>query len=64
MKATRREILALAAIGALGAWPANAETASPADEAQAGPYQAAFDQVWELVRDRFYDRPPQWSRLA
>jgi carboxyl-terminal processing protease len=55
MKATRREILALAAIGALGAWPANAETASPADEAQAGPYQAAFDQVWELVRDRFYD---------
>ena len=55
MKATRREILALAAIGALGAWPASAETASQPDEASAGSYQAAFDQVWELVRDRFYD---------
>ena len=30
MKATRREILALAAIGALGAWPASAETGEPA----------------------------------
>ena len=55
MKATRREILALAAIGALGARPASAETASQPDEASAGSYQAAFDQVWELVRDRFYD---------
>jgi carboxyl-terminal processing protease len=56
MKATRREILALAAIGALGRRPASAEAASPPDEASAGSYQAAFDQVWELVRDRFYDR--------
>ena len=55
MKATRREILALAAIGALGAWPASAETASQPDEAPAGSNQADFDQVWELVRDRFYD---------
>ena len=55
MKATRREILALAAIGALGRWPASAETASQPDEASAGSYEAAFDQVWELVRDRFYD---------
>ena len=56
MKATRREILALAAIGALGARPASAETASQPDEAPAASYQADFDQVWELVRDRFYDR--------
>jgi carboxyl-terminal processing protease len=55
MKATRREILALAAIGALGARPASAETANQPDEAAAESNQADFDQVWELVRDRFYD---------
>jgi carboxyl-terminal processing protease len=55
MKATRREILALAAIGALGPRPASAETASHPDEAAAESNQADFDQVWELVRDRFYD---------
>src|ERR1700722_11636163 len=55
MKATRREVLALAAIGALGARPASAETASQPDEGPAASYQADFDQVWELVRDRFYD---------
>jgi C-terminal processing protease CtpA/Prc len=55
MKATRREILALAAMGALAAWPANAETASQPGQAPAGSNQADFDQVWELVRDRFYD---------
>ena len=31
------------------------ETASQPDERSAGSNQAAFDQVWELVRDRFYD---------
>jgi carboxyl-terminal processing protease len=56
MKATRREILALAAAAALARpWPARAETASQAGEAPAGSNQADFDQVWELVRDRFYD---------
>jgi carboxyl-terminal processing protease len=55
MKATRRGILALAAGATLSAWPASAETASPPDEALAASYQADFDQVWELVRDRFYD---------
>src|ERR1700722_7650219 len=62
MKATRREILALATIGALGAWPASAETASQLDETSARSSQAAFDQVWELVRDRFYD--PRMNGLA
>jgi carboxyl-terminal processing protease len=56
MKATRREILALAAVGGLGRRPASAETANQPDGASASSNQAAFDQVWELVRDRFYDR--------
>jgi carboxyl-terminal processing protease len=55
MNATRREILALATTAALGAWPASAETASEPREAPAASDQADFDQVWELVRDRFYD---------
>jgi carboxyl-terminal processing protease len=55
MKATRREILALAAMSALGPGPASAETASQPDKAPAESNQADFDQVWELVRDRFYD---------
>jgi carboxyl-terminal processing protease len=58
MKTTRREILTFAAIGALGAWPAKAETASQpaaAPTASTASNQADFDQVWELVRDRFYD---------
>ena len=55
MKATRRGILALAAGATFSAWPASAETASQPDEAPAGSNQADFDQVWELVRDRFYD---------
>ncbi len=55
MKATRREVLALATTAALSAWPAHAETASQPDGAPAGSREADFDQVWELVRDRFYD---------
>jgi carboxyl-terminal processing protease len=55
MEATRRDVLALAAAAALGARPASAQTAGQSDGVAAGPNQAAFDQVWELVRDRFYD---------
>ena len=47
--------MAFAAIGALGARPASAQAPSQLDATSAGPNQAAFDQVWELVRDRFYD---------
>src|SRR5579863_10728479 len=55
MRATRREVLALAATAALRAWPASAGTASEPYEAPAGTGPADLDQVWELVRDRFYD---------
>jgi carboxyl-terminal processing protease len=55
MRTTRREVLAFAAMGALGVWPARADTTSQPDEAPAASNQADFDQVWELVRDRFYD---------
>jgi carboxyl-terminal processing protease len=54
-RTTRRTFLVLAA-GSLVAPPADLalaqSTATPAAESEG----AAFDQVWELVRDRFYDR--------
>jgi carboxyl-terminal processing protease len=55
MKATRREILALAGIGALGPWRARAEEAANEPDKAKGSNEADFDQVWELVRNRFYD---------
>ena len=56
MKATRREVLALAAgAGAFSAWPASAQSSGESEGLQAGLNSADFDQVWELVRDRFYD---------
>jgi carboxyl-terminal processing protease len=54
LAATRRDFLALAGAAAgAGLIPALAETASPPTDAP--PQPAAFDRVWELVRDRFYD---------
>ena len=56
MKTTRREILVLAASLAFAARPAGAQPESePKDRTAAEPDPSAFDQVWELVRDRFYD---------
>jgi carboxyl-terminal processing protease len=57
MKATRREVLSLAAgTASFGAWPAGAQSSSESEGPQAAANSADFDQVWELVRDRFYDR--------
>src|SRR5260370_18673341 len=55
MEATRRDILALAAATTLGAWPASAQVGSRSEALTAESDQAAFDEVWETVRDRFYD---------
>jgi hypothetical protein len=56
MKATRRDVLALAAgAAAFGALPAGAQTGNEPGDLRAGLNSADFDQVWELVRDRFYD---------
>ncbi len=61
MKATRRGILALAATAAFGPWQASAETTIGPEKALPSSNQADFDQVWELVRDRFYD--PRFNGL-
>ena len=56
MKPTRRDVLALAAgAAAFGASPAGAQTGNEPADLRAGLNSADFDQVWELVRDRFYD---------
>jgi carboxyl-terminal processing protease len=55
IEATRRNVLALAAAAALGAWPASAQTGSQSEALSAEADQAAFDEAWEIVRDRFYD---------
>jgi carboxyl-terminal processing protease len=55
-KGTRRDFLTLAAAAAaLSAWPASAETARQSDAQSGAAGLAAFDEVWETVRDRFYD---------
>jgi carboxyl-terminal processing protease len=56
MKATRRNVLALVVgAAASGALPAGAQTGNEPGDLRAGVNSADFDQVWELVRDRFYD---------
>jgi carboxyl-terminal processing protease len=54
MEATRRDILALAA-ATLGAWPASGQIGGQSEALPAEADHTAFDEVWELVRDRFYD---------
>ena len=64
--ATRREFLALAAGAAISAAAAKAQTGSPPGRVPIEPNASAFDEVWELVRDRFYDprlHGLDWSAL-
>ena len=55
IEATRRQVLALAAAATLGAWPATAQIGSQSEAPSTEPDLAGFDEVWEIVRDRFYD---------
>ncbi|MGO9423683.1 S41 family peptidase [Roseiarcus sp.] len=69
MTATRRDFIAAVAAAVVAARPAGAEETpapSAAPPAPAGPDVAAFDQVWELVRNRFYDpglHGVDWSKM-
>ena len=52
---TRRNVLTLGGLAALGAWPAHSQ---PVDQPGASSVEArrsTFDEVWETVRDRFYE---------
>ena len=55
METTRRNVLALAAAAAIVPWPAIAEMGSQSEAQPAEADRRAFDEVWELARDRFYD---------
>ncbi len=54
--ATRRDFLIAAYAVAVGAGPATAQTSRGSDVPASAANLAAFDEVWETVRDRFYDR--------
>src|SRR5262249_4204868 len=56
MGITRRNALTLGSLAALRAWAAYSQ---PVARPGASPIEArrtTFDEVWETVRDRFYDR--------
>ena len=56
MKATRRDVLTLAAAAAvLGAFPAKGQSDLSSATQPADANAAAFEEVWRLVSDRFYD---------
>ena len=47
---TRRSALSLGGLAALGAWPVHSQPGASSIE------RSTFDEVWETVRDHFYDR--------
>jgi carboxyl-terminal processing protease len=55
MGATRRDVLTLALAATLSAWRARAEAGSGSDAPSDDADLSAFDEVWETVRNRFYD---------
>jgi carboxyl-terminal processing protease len=52
---TRRIVLALGCLAALGEWSARSQPATPPAASSVQANRAALDEVWETVRDRFYD---------
>jgi carboxyl-terminal processing protease len=63
---TRRTVLALGCLATWGGWSARGQPVTPPPESSVQSNQAAFDEVWEIVRDRFYDprlHELDWSAL-
>jgi carboxyl-terminal processing protease len=56
MGITRRNALTLGSLAALGAWPAYSQPVAQPDASPGEARRTTFDEVWETVRDRFYDR--------
>jgi carboxyl-terminal processing protease len=56
MGITRRNVLTLGSLAAFGAWPAYSQPVAQPDASPVEARRTTFDEVWETVRDRFYDR--------
>ena len=56
MGITRRNVLTLGCLAALHAWPAHGQPFVQPDASPVEARRSAFDEVWETVRDHFYDR--------
>src|SRR5438034_11292813 len=56
MGITRRNVLTLGSLAALGVWPAYSQPLAQPDASPGEARRTTFDEVWETVRDRFYDR--------
>ena len=53
---TRRNVLTLGGLAALAAWPVHSQPLAQPGASSVEARQSTFDEVWETVRDRFYDR--------
>jgi carboxyl-terminal processing protease len=53
---TRRDFLTVGLAAAFGGWPASAQVRRQAGAPLGAAGLAAFDEVWETVRDRFFER--------
>jgi carboxyl-terminal processing protease len=53
---TRRNVLTLGGLAALAAWPVHSQPVAQPGASSVEARQSTFDEVWETVRDRFYDR--------
>jgi carboxyl-terminal processing protease len=53
---TRRKVLTLGCLAVLGAWPARSQVVVQPGASPVEARRSAFNEVWETVRDHFYDR--------
>ena len=61
---TRRNVLTLGGLAALAAWPVHSQPVAQPGASSVEARQSTFDEVWETVRDRFYDRDLHGIGLA